>query len=239
MGVGRVDEDLVPVDGDGPGAHAAPDRIEILARGPQLPGVLPDAIPGDGVHRLHDAAGTRNEHHPVMHQGRRLVEPGAGLPAPDELELIDVLPVDLVQRAVAPAVERAPPVEPVRRVGVLEHRVRDGCQDARLGAGRGAAQQHEERRPRGAGDPFRRETPSRSVHRGHWQPSPLRASDAADRPAAARAANLQASRDGSGQSTSRDRATRPARSAARPRPRGRSSRTAGRPVPASRRGCAG
>ena len=56
------------------------------------------------------------------------------LPAPDELQPVDVLPVDLVERTVAPAVERAPPVQPVGRIGVLQHRVGDRLDVAALGA---------------------------------------------------------------------------------------------------------
>ena len=104
VGVGRVDEDLVAVDGDRARAHAGADRVEEVGRGIELPAVLPEAVPGRRVHRLHDVAGAGDEHHAVVHERRRLAEPLSDLPAPDELQLVDVLPADLIQRAVAPAV---------------------------------------------------------------------------------------------------------------------------------------
>ena len=49
--------------------------------------------------------------------------------------LRDVAPVDLIERAVAPVVERAPPHRPVGGIGIREHRVGDG-REARDRSGR-------------------------------------------------------------------------------------------------------
>ena len=57
-----------------------------------------------------------------MHDGRRLV--GARIvhrPLPDELEMLNVVAVDLIQRAVAPALVVAAEHQPVTRRRVLEH----------------------------------------------------------------------------------------------------------------------
>ena len=61
----------------------------------------------------------------VVHHRRRLRHAGLHTPRPREPQLADVAPVDLVEGAVAPPVEGAPPAQPVGGVGVLEHRVGD------------------------------------------------------------------------------------------------------------------
>jgi len=59
-----------------------------------------------------------------------------------------VVRVDLVQRAVPPRIERAPPIQPVRHVGVRQHRVGDGREIAILGGGSGRSREGEQYRRR-------------------------------------------------------------------------------------------
>ena len=68
--------------------------------------------------------GIREVQDAVVNERRAFL--GAGLePArPDELQLVDVAAIDLLQRAVAPRVERTPPHQPVLGRRIREHRVR-------------------------------------------------------------------------------------------------------------------
>jgi hypothetical protein len=88
--------------------------------------VLPDEIAGRGVQSLSDVVGIREIQDPVLNERRAfLIGAVAERPRPRELQLRDVAPADLVERAVAPVVQRAPPHRPVGRVGVREHCVGD------------------------------------------------------------------------------------------------------------------
>ena len=99
----------------------------------QLAAVFPQDVAGLGVHRHGcsrlDSARTspRRARAAYLPDCRR--RPQAA--RPDHPKLRDVVPVDLVERAVAPAVERAPPHQPVRRIGLLQHRVGDRHESAR------------------------------------------------------------------------------------------------------------
>ena len=135
VGVRRVDVDLVAVDRDRAGPHAGPNGLERLG-GLEVAAVLPDAVPGDGIDGLHDVPRARDVHHAVVDQRSRLAEAAADRPPPDELQLVDVGAVDLVQRAVAPTVERSPPVQPVGGIRFLQHRVGDRLEVALLRLGR-------------------------------------------------------------------------------------------------------
>jgi hypothetical protein len=55
---------------------------------------------------------------------------GGHTPRPRERQLADVLFVDLCERAVARTVVGAPPVNPLARLRLLEHRVGDGPKHA-------------------------------------------------------------------------------------------------------------
>ena len=84
-----------------------------------------------GGHVHHAAVGERGDLLRALRQGAR----------PRQLQLADVVPVHLVEGAVAPPVEGAPPHRPVGGVGVLEHLVGDRHEVARglgLGGGRRA-----------------------------------------------------------------------------------------------------
>ena len=88
-----------------------------------LPAVLPAQVPGDRVDRLDDVGGVRHVHHAVVDQGRSLL-PSVGHGArPDHPQFADVVPVDLIERAVAPPVERPAPHQPVLRRRGLQHLV--------------------------------------------------------------------------------------------------------------------
>ena len=87
--------------------------------------VLPQEVAGSRVDGLGQVAGIGQVHHAVVHQGRGLLAAGSHRPRPYQAQLADVVAVDLLQRAVAPAVERAAPHDPVIRIGVQDHGVRD------------------------------------------------------------------------------------------------------------------
>ena len=98
--------------------------------------VLPEQVARDRVERLDDVARIRHVHDAVVNERRALLAPARQAPRPDHAQLAHVPAVDGVERAVAPAVERPAPHQPVGRVGVLEHRVRDGDEvAARLSLG--------------------------------------------------------------------------------------------------------
>ena len=59
-----------------------------------------------------------------MHERRSLLETWRQGPRPDHAQVAHVVAIDLIQRTVAPSVERPPPHEPVGRIGILQHLVR-------------------------------------------------------------------------------------------------------------------
>ena len=121
VGVVRVHVDLVVVDRDRPRAGAE----RVVRRPLERLAVLPDEVTGDGVERLHYVQRTGEIHHAVVDEGGRLGDTRRHRPRPHEPELVHVVPVDLIEGAVAPAVERSPPVQPIGRIGVREHGVGD------------------------------------------------------------------------------------------------------------------
>ena len=103
-------------------------------RGVDLVLELPDQIAGHRIQRVDHAEWTDEIHGAVVHERVRLRPAGRGQrPRPRELQLMDVRPVDLIERAVPPRVARASPVDPVGRVWILEHRLRHLDELARLG----------------------------------------------------------------------------------------------------------
>ena len=104
--VGRGHEDLVLVERDG--AHqVGPAPLGILAA------VLPDDVAGPRVERLQDVSRIGQVHHAVMDQRRRLHASRFHRPHPGEPQLVDVVRCQLVERAVAVAVRRPPPRQPL------------------------------------------------------------------------------------------------------------------------------
>ena len=121
--VGRVDDEAV-VDRDvAVDVGQAPEVLGDVVG--HLASILPLQVTGDRVDRLHDVSGIRHVEHAVVGERCALLAARRQRPRPDESELADVVPRNLVERAVAPAVERPPPHEPVRRIRVLEHGVGD------------------------------------------------------------------------------------------------------------------
>ena len=88
--------------------------------------VFPDQRAGCRIERLDDAARVGQVHHAVVDERRRLLRARVvHRPRPGQLQLPDVLARDLVQRTVAPRVVGAPPVQPLARRRVAEHRLGD------------------------------------------------------------------------------------------------------------------
>ena len=119
MRVERVQDDEGGVDGEAAHLRGRAAPLVHLAAG------LPDEVTRPGVERVDHVAGVGDVHDAVMHDRGRLRHPRLEPPGPGELELPDVVPVDLLERAVAPPIEGASPAQPVGRVGVLQHRVGD------------------------------------------------------------------------------------------------------------------
>ena len=128
--VADVDDEPI-VDGDVPHAAgvAAHVLVDVLR---QVAAVLPDEVAGHRIDGLDDVAAVRHVERAVVGQRRHLLRAGHQRARPGETEVADVLARHLVQRAVAPAVERAAPHRPVRGVGILQHGVGDGHE---VGAG--------------------------------------------------------------------------------------------------------
>ena len=121
MGVGGRHEQLVLID-----RHVALAE-RLAAFGHQLlrqsPGILPDQVAGRAIDRLHLVGIVEDVEHAVMHDRRGLGGARRERPGPGHLQILDVVLVDLVERAVAPAVIGAPPHQPVGRIGLEQHRI--------------------------------------------------------------------------------------------------------------------
>ena len=118
-----VDDQLV-VDGDVPvGVDERADHVigQIVRA---VPPVLPDEIAGHRVEGLDDVARVRHEQHAVADQRRPLLAARGQCPRPDQPQVADVVPIDLIERAVAPAVQRPTPHQPL--VGTRVHQLRVG-----------------------------------------------------------------------------------------------------------------
>ena len=89
----------------------------------QVAPVRPDQVAGRRVDRLDDVARLGHVKDAAVGQGRAFLAPGRQRARPGHAEIADVVPVDLIQRAVGPAVQRPAPGQPVAGGRVLEHRV--------------------------------------------------------------------------------------------------------------------
>ena len=87
--------------------------------------VLPQQIPGHRVDRLDEIARIRHVHHAVADEGGALLETRPQPAGPDHPEVGDVVAVDLVERTVAPAVQRSAPHQPLVGTRVEQLRVGD------------------------------------------------------------------------------------------------------------------
>ena len=111
-----VDRDVAVV------ARVAADEVVDVLR--QIAPVRPLQVAGHRVDRLDHVARLRHVEDAFVGQRRALLPSGGQRARPDHAQVAHVVPVDLVQRAVAPAVERPAPRQPVAGGGVLEHGVR-------------------------------------------------------------------------------------------------------------------
>ncbi len=136
--VGAIDGE-VPVEvGEGP-EHVVPEVVG------QVPPVLPEEVAGGGVDGLDDVARVRHVHHAVVHEGGALLQPRPETARPHHAQVADVAAVDLVQRAVAPAVEGAPPHQPVVGRRVLQDGVGDGGDPGVLAVRKTAGRREQDR----------------------------------------------------------------------------------------------
>ena len=86
------------------------------------------------VESLNDVVRVRHVEDAPVRDRRPRLTPILQAARPDHAQLSDVLPGDLIEGTVPPAVERPAPHEPVLGGGILEHRVRNGDEVAsRLG----------------------------------------------------------------------------------------------------------
>ena len=115
MGVGRRHEHLVVVERDIPHRRGADERVRRNA-------MLPDQLARLRVERLDHVCRVRQEHGAAVHQRRRLVR-AAVLhgPHPRQLQLFHRVARDRRERAVAPALIRAPRHQPVAGIGIAKH----------------------------------------------------------------------------------------------------------------------
>ena len=116
-------DDQLAVDRDVPvGVDQGADHViaEIVRA---IPPVLPDQVAGHRVDGLDDVARVGHEQHAVADQRGPLLAARRERPRPDQPEIADVVAVDLVERAVAPAVQRPAPHQPLVRTRVLQLRV--------------------------------------------------------------------------------------------------------------------
>ena len=85
--------------------------------------MLPDEIARRCVDRLNNVSRVGEIHDAVVGQRRALLAAWRHATGPDQPQLADIVAGDLVERTVAPPVERTAPHEPVAGGRVLEHRV--------------------------------------------------------------------------------------------------------------------
>ncbi len=127
----------------------------------QIAPVRPQQVAGRRVDRLDDVARLGHVEDAVVRQGCAFLPAGRQRACPDHTQIADVVPVDLVERAVGPAVQRPAPGQPVAGGRVLEHRVGHSdetvpgvglCGGGRRGQGHGGEGQEHRRDERPAGD---------------------------------------------------------------------------------------
>ena len=115
-GVVGGDEQLVVVEG-----AVAVDAGQGRRMVDLLPAILPEARAVAHVEGLDEVARLHQEHHPVVHERRRLLPPLPHGPRPREPQAADVRRVDLIERTVPPVAVGPPPHRPVLRRRVQQH----------------------------------------------------------------------------------------------------------------------
>ena len=143
-------DDVPAVDGEAPvdfRQAAEQELVDVLGH---FAPVLPEEIAGGGVDRLDHVPRVGHVEDAVVGERRALLAPRVEPARPDQAQVADVVRVDLIEGAVAPAVERPAPHEPVVRGGGLEHGVgdRDELAVRRLGA-RGVRPRGDQQRDHG------------------------------------------------------------------------------------------
>ena len=162
--VGAGVDDGRAVDGDVP--VVLPQGVEDVVGDVvgHLAAVLPHEVAADRVDGLDDVGGVRHVEDAAVGERRALLAPVGEGARPDHAQIADVVAVDLVEGAVAPAVEGAAPHQPVARRGVLQHlvghrhevgrglRVRGGRHQGDGSRCQGACHEDSERAGNGAGE---------------------------------------------------------------------------------------
>ena len=124
--VGTRVDDEVPVDREVPvdGGHRE-ELAEILG---QLPAVLPFQIACLRVEGFDDVERVGEVHHAVVHEGRSLLDARPECARPHHPQGANVIRRDVLERAVAPAIQRPAPHQPVGGRRVSEDGVGDGLE---------------------------------------------------------------------------------------------------------------
>ena len=153
MRIGRGDHQLVLIDRHVALGHVVAGQIDDRLR--QVASILPDQVAGRGVQRLHLVGVIPDVEDTVVHDRRALGRTVGQRPGPGNLQVLDVVLGDLVERAEAEAVIGAAPHQPVARVRVAQHLVGDGTHVLRhigrsrwLGAHRDGSAEDTARAPR-------------------------------------------------------------------------------------------
>src|SRR5207249_2349073 len=108
------------------------------------------------VQRLNNAARVGQVQAAVVNQRRRLIRSRVvHRPRPHQLKLLNVLPVDLIERAVAPGVICAPPVQPVAWSRIAQYRLGDRTEVLHLRHEPETSQQHHAGNAKGQSDSHR------------------------------------------------------------------------------------
>jgi hypothetical protein len=115
--------------------HACVDDVRSIDRNVAIRAAVPTkrtlVVPNEvailRIERLDEVAGVRKVHDAVIDQRSGLLTSSCDHSSrPDHAQLRDIILIDLVQRAVSPAILSTPPHEPVCGIRLFEHRVRDG-----------------------------------------------------------------------------------------------------------------
>ena len=95
--------------------------------GGQVALVFPQQVAIGRVERLYFVGVVEDEQHAVMHDRRDFGRAGGHRPGPCDLQAINVVLVDGVQRAVTRAIVGAPEHQPIRRRRIAQHLIGHGC----------------------------------------------------------------------------------------------------------------
>ena len=122
--VGGVDDHVVP-DRDVPVDADQPAQIVVDVVGDLAP-ILPLQVAGHRIDGLDDVVRVRHVQRAAVRDRRSLLRSRRESPRPDHAQVAYIVAVDLIERAVAPAVQRPAPHQPVAVRRILKHGVGDG-----------------------------------------------------------------------------------------------------------------